>query len=100
MADKLTLEQVETLSVSMLVNILKKWPDTANKLAKLREKNGEGWFVSGGLHFTMGMSIRNELRNKVCYDPDLPGESKNWDDYYIGYLEKALDEIEEEIKKK
>ena len=96
MADKLTLEQVETLSVSMLVNTLKHYPARVSQMLQDRKAKGENWFAEW--HFTTGMAIRNELRSHVCFDADLPGESKNWDDYYIEYLEKALDEFEEEIK--
>ena len=39
-------------------------------------------------HFEVGMAIRNLLRDKGLSDECLP--DKNWDDYYIQVIEKAL----------
>lgn len=40
-------------------------------------------------HFREGMWIRNELRQNVARDDELP--SQNWDDYYMPLLEMVLE---------
>jgi hypothetical protein len=40
-------------------------------------------------HHGWGTAIRNNLRDNVCRDDKLP--SGNWDDYYIQFVEIALE---------
>ncbi len=49
------------------------------------EKDPNTWWAAA--HFSWGMGIRNQLRNNVCLDKDLP--TYNWDDYYVILVEKA-----------
>ena len=57
--------------------------DTKNQIRNAWNKNHNNWWVTE--HFGWGMYIRNQLRDGVCKDDELP--SGNWDDYYIQMVE-------------
>lgn len=60
----------------------------------MMQENPETWWAES--HFGWGMSIRNMFRQTVCLDKDLP--SGNWDDYYIGIVEEAVNRYYKEKK--
>ena len=49
-------------------------------------KNKYNW--SSPYHFQWGMWCRNQFREHVCSDDELP--TGNWDDYYVPLVELAL----------
>jgi len=49
------------------------------------QRDSDTWWALA--HHGWGTGIRNQLRDNVCLDEDLP--TPNWDDYYIILIEKA-----------
>lgn len=61
---------------------------------ELKGKSGEEIFDIPFFHFSWGMGIRNLLR-EIFLDEELPeiDGARNWDDYYMGALLAALEEM-------
>ena len=74
-------------AVGIYKNLLLKYPNLKEDSLKLISEDGlNDWMIP--YHFTVGMKLRNELRDNGFLDNDVP--QGNLDDYYIQLFEIAL----------
>ncbi len=83
-------------SVDLLRNALPESLKEFLRKAYHSRKPNEWWFSP--YHFSLGMSMRNALRDAGFLDRKLP--DKNWDDYYVKVLEIAIGVKENPMKVK
>lgn len=77
-------EEVRDRAVEIVVRVLE--ISDVSRIKKEASKNKLNW--SSRYHFSWGMWMRNQLRNRGIPDSALP--SGNWDDYYVPVVELAL----------
>lgn len=79
-------KEIVDKSIEFLKNKFNQYPKLIEQIKEDHAKDSDTWWAP--FHFTFGMKVRNDLRENVCLDTELP--SGNWDDYYIELIEMAL----------
>jgi len=89
--DKCLLECPAWIIEKSVIFLSKNIPDDVKEQVKEEWKRDPNHWATP-YHFSYGMFIRNQLRNNVCRDEELP--TGNFDDYYVRFVELACGVIE------
>jgi hypothetical protein len=86
------LAELDVDLVHEAVAVLRKWidPQAAVEIHEAYAEHGpHEWIHQDNGHFGWGMACRNALREAGLHDDRT--RDGNWDDYYVGLVEIALD---------